>query len=719
MQKFLLAILIVATCIGAKAQRQFWGTASSGGQYDNGFIFKTDSIGDNLEIVHHFKNEVDGSNISALLLASNNKLYGLASSGGQGGSTGVFSSGTFFEYDLSTDQFRIIEHLGPLNTNLPGIYTPKAEGQRGLTEVSPGLIYGLAHQGRYVFSYNFNTGIFAKPFTVPTFQGGATNSTLPNRLAEGFYKAADGNLYAATYTNSSCPIPNPNMGSIIRVIPSTNTLAIRYKSACLADNGYIYNGYFAEAGGKLYGTTNFGGTSNQGVIFEYAPAANTYTKRHDFHGGVLTNSFYPTSLVFAKNGKLYGTAHGGGVPEQYLASGGGILYEFDLATNTFTKKYDFLMGGGWLGDIGVFPSSLVSSVNGKLYGCTESGVFEYNTATGALRMAGRFWARGFAPSMLQVCRKPSYQHQAVTEHEVCKDAAFTLDLGSPNATTIVWKHNNVTDASRTTSVLSFETFTTADAGTWVCILTNECGSTTSQSITLTHNDPAQPVITTEEPAIFCNGETITLTAPEGFDSYTWSTGETSREIIVSESGDYTVSVNNGCESPASLPLTVTVLALPAAPTSIESTTYNKLKAVGSTTRYEWTFNGAILNAQSSEITVTESGIYQVRSVSDEGCHSENFASLSFVVTGLEATAKEQLAIYPNPSRGVVNVRVPEELIGPVEVSLFNTSGQLITKRTAYFSRDDNTVSFGQLPAGIYRLLLRKESKLISANVVIR
>jgi uncharacterized repeat protein (TIGR03803 family) len=719
MYKLLSAILLTAACLRAEAQRQFWGTTSSGGQYENGFIFKTDSIGDNLQIVHHFKNEIDGSNIGALLLASNNKLYGLAASGGQGGSTSVFSSGTFFEYDLTTDRFRVIEHLGPSSTNLPNIFIPRAEGVRGLTEVSPGLIYGLARQGQYVFSYNFNTGVFDKPFTLPTYQGGTTNSTLQNQIAEAFYKAADGNLYACTTTNSSCPIANPYMGSIIRVIPSSNAIAIRHRSVCLIDNGYTYNGHFAEANGKLYGTTNNGGASNQGVIFEYIPSSNTYTKRHDFHGGVLTNSFYPTSLVFAKNGKLYGTAHGGGVPEQNLASGGGILYEFDLATNTFTKKHDFLFGTGWQGDVGTFPSSLVSSANGKLYGCTEFGVFEYNPTTSELRMAGRFWARGFAPSILQVCRKPSYQFQTVTTHEVCKNAAFSLDLASPNATSIVWKHNNITDASRTTSTLDFETFTAADAGTWICTLTNECGSTTSQTFTLVMNDPAQPVITTEESPIFCSGETITLTAPAGFDSYTWSTGEASREIIVGESGDYTVSVNNGCESPVSQPVTVTVHALPAAPARIESTAYNKLKAAGSTTHYEWTFNGTLLNEQTSEITVTETGVYQVRSVSDEGCRSEDFASLSFVVTGIEAPGKEQVVIYPNPSHGVVSVRVSGELIGPVEVSLYSASGQLVAKRSVHFNRDENTISFGQLPAGIYRLLLQKKSKLSSANVVIR
>lgn len=718
MYKLLSAILLTATCLSAEAQRQFWGTASSGGLYNSGFIFKTDSIGDNLEIIHHFKSEIDGYNISALLLASNNKLYGLASSGGQGGSTSVFSSGTFFEYDLNTNQFRVIEHLGPLSTNLPNIYTPRAEGQRALTEVSPGLIYGLARQGQYVFSYNFNTGIFDKPFTVPTYQGGPTNGTLPTRITEAFYKAADGNLYAATSTNSSCPIPNPNMGSILRVIPSTNALAIRYKASCQIENGYTYNGHFAEANGKLYSTTNYGGTANQGIIFEYTPASNTYSKRHDFSGGVTTTSFAPTSLVFAKNGKLYGTAHGGGVPEQNLPSGGGILYEFDLATNTFTKKYDFLFGIGWVGDVGCFPASLISSLNGKLYGCTEFGVFEYNTATSQLRVAGRFENRGFAPSMLQVCRKPSYQFQAVTTHELCKDASFTLDLASPNATSITWKHNNIVDASRTTSTLSFETFSSTDAGTWVCTMTNECGSTVAQTITLTLNDPAQPVITTEEPTIFCSGETITLTAPEGFNSYTWSTGETSREIIVSESGDYTVRVNNGCESPISQPVTVTVLDLPSSPTSIEATAYNKLKAIGSATSYEWTFNGALLNEQTVEITVTQTGVYQVRGISAEGCRSEDAASLSFVVTGLETATEQRVTIYPNPAHGVVNLNVTDDLLGSAEVLLFNASGKLVLTRSMHFNRDKNAISVGQLPAGIYHLLLRKDGRIISANVAI-
>ncbi len=719
MQKLLSTLSFILISFIAQAQLQFWGTTSSGGDYGNGFIFKTDSIGDNLVIVHHFKKEIDGENIGALLLASNNKLYGLASSGGQGGGTNVFQGGTFFEYDLDTDQFKVIEHLGPLSTNLPNVMTPKAEGQRGLTEVSPGLIYGLARQGSYVFSYNFNTGVFARPFVLPTFQGGATNSTLQNQVAEAFVKGPDGNFYATTSTNSSCPTANPNMGSILRLVPATNTLTIQHKASCQIVNGHVYNGQLAQLNNKFYSTTNYGGTSNQGVIYEYTPASNTFVKRHDFQGGLPSNSYYPTSITIGKNGKLYGTSHGGGTSETNLPSGGGTLFEFDLQSNQFTTKYNFTLGNGWLGDVGSFPSSLTSGKNGKLYGVTEYGVFEYNPTTEVLRNAGRFWNRGFAPSLVQVCRKPSYQFQQATTHDVCSGEQFSLDLGSPNATSVIWKHDGITDASQTTASLNLESFSSTDAGTWICTMTNECGSTTSQTITLAINEPSQPAIAFEGSTTFCDGETTTLSAPEGFENYLWSNGETSREIIVGEQGEYSVIVNNGCDSPPSDKISITINELPSAPTAIESISYNKLRAIGTSTSYEWTLNGNKLDESSDEITVTESGDYQVRAVSDKGCLSTEAASLSFIVTALEKESDEIISAFPNPADDAININVPENFLGHVDVLFFDSKGQRLRTQSEQFDQRRKSFYIGDLPSGIYQVLLRKGSSIISMQVVVR
>jgi len=46
-------------------------------------------------------------------------------------------------------------------------------------------------------------------------------------------------------------------------------------------------------------------------------------------------------------------------------------------------------------------------------------------------------------------------------------------------------------------------------------------------------------------------ESITLDAGEGYDSYSWSTGETSQEITINESGNYSVTVQNNQENNSS------------------------------------------------------------------------------------------------------------------------------------------------------------------------
>lgn len=100
-------------------------------------------------------------------------------------------------------------------------------------------------------------------------------------------------------------------------------------------------------------------------------------------------------------------------------------------------------------------------------------------------------------------------------------------------------------------------------------------------ITATINPvPAQPVIVSSiTPAAgsitACSSSTLTLTAPAGFATYDWSNGESTQQITVTASGVYFVNVTNteGCTSPASASLTVTILPEPCSnqPPVIEAT----------------------------------------------------------------------------------------------------------------------------------------------------
>jgi len=102
------------------------------------------------------------------------------------------------------------------------------------------------------------------------------------------------------------------------------------------------------------------------------------------------------------------------------------------------------------------------------------------------------------------------------------------------------------------------------SGQYWCIVTNtnNC-SDTSSIVTLNVLAGPQPTIALSGPTTFCEGGSVVLTAPAGFNAYSWSTGETTQSITATKSGAYTVTVadNNGCTG-ASAEIDVTVNPAP-------------------------------------------------------------------------------------------------------------------------------------------------------------
>ncbi len=194
---------------------------------------------------------------------------------------------------------------------------------------------------------------------------------------------------------------------------------------------------------------------------------------------------------------------------------------------------------------------------------------------------------------------------------VCKDAsAPTLPTTSKNGITGTWSPEVSTAAVGSTMYIFMPT-----AG--------QCATTATMSITV--NDlPAKPTITPFGPTTFCQGGTVTLSAPVA-DSYLWSNSSIMQSIPVTASGTFTVKVKVGlCESLSSDPVTVTVNSLPAVPTIIEggpttfcqggSVTLSAPLSAG----YLWS-NGAITQS----INVTESGNFTLTITNANGCQSQH------------------------------------------------------------------------------------------------
>jgi hypothetical protein len=79
-----------------------------------------------------------------------------------------------------------------------------------------------------------------------------------------------------------------------------------------------------------------------------------------------------------------------------------------------------------------------------------------------------------------------------------------------------------------------------------------------------------PAISVTGETIFCTGESVVIQGPEGLNNYEWSNGETGSSIIVTESGNYTLTIQGACEEFTSEMIQVTVIE-PDAPDSEDMT----------------------------------------------------------------------------------------------------------------------------------------------------
>ncbi len=186
-----------------------------------------------------------------------------------------------------------------------------------------------------------------------------------------------------------------------------------------------------------------------------------------------------------------------------------------------------------------------------------------------------------------------------------------------NHSAYYWQFGNGATAAQTTPV-----FTYTQAGTYEVSLqvlgSNGCLSgIQTQSLTIIEAPEQQPVTATD--TVFCAGNSALLTAPSGGISYLWSNGQTSPEITVSASGNYSVQVTlpDGClfTSPPvtiqTIPSPVAVIS-PASPVNYcEGDSVTLQVPLNANYTYQWSENdngqhlNTFTNPSAPSVTVTD------------------------------------------------------------------------------------------------------------------
>mgnify|MGYP000887922490 CR=1 FL=1 len=313
----LLLFLLKISTLHAQGIKQLFGAVRSGGADGIGVINTLSYLGNNLQTRFNFALQVPGNSPNFRDFASwNGKLYGCM----MGGSS---NQGIIFEWDPVTNSYiKKFDFTGSNGTNPSGtlyLYNNKFYG----TTAGGGV-----NNAGVLFEWDPASNIFLKKIDFTS----ATGSTPTGRLA----------MYNSRFYGVTAIGGANNLGAIFEWDPATNsyTKKIDFSSA---------TGAYAQYGGlmlynnKFYGLNAYAGSSGQGTLYEWDPATNLFTVKHDFTSGEGNRPY--GSLVFYNN-KMYGTSYAGG------SYGQGTIFEWNPLTNTYQTDHSFTGAAGGANPLG-------------------------------------------------------------------------------------------------------------------------------------------------------------------------------------------------------------------------------------------------------------------------------------------------------------------------------------------------------------------------------
>ena len=315
---------------------KFYGMTSSGGSDSKGIIFEWNPAGNTFLKRIDFSGANFGRYPLGSLTLAGDKTYGMTCLGGGNG------KGLIFEWEPNSGTFtRKIDFSGTDNGKFPS----------GSMTYKDGKLYGMTSWGGV---YDMGTIFEWDPVSNIISRKIDFNGTDNGRLPCGSLTLFNGRFYGMTYSGGA-----NDMGIIFEWDPATNIL-IRKIDFNGSDNGRLPCGTLTAFNGKLYGLTFSGGTKYMGIIFEWDPLTNVFIKKIDFNGSEKGSA--PYGSLTLSNGKFYGMTYSGGTSDK------GVIFEWDPATNIFTRKIVF--DGA---EKGSYPYGSLSLSGTKFYGMTSSG----------------------------------------------------------------------------------------------------------------------------------------------------------------------------------------------------------------------------------------------------------------------------------------------------------------------------------------------------------
>lgn len=207
----------------------------------------------------------------------------------------------------------------------------------------------------------------------------------------------------------------------------------------------------------------------------------------------------------------------------------------------------------------------------------------------------------------------------------------------------------------------------------------------------------------------CVGDSVTITAGNGFREYLWNTGDRTRSITVAAAAAYSVSLrdSNGCRA-TSAATVVRVIPPPVPTVTLRSDT---LEASSGFLSYQWYLNRALLQGETNRFLIVSSpGIYHVVVRTAEGCPGPS-ADITVGPLGVDRddASSSGLRLSPHPATNHLTIEVDlGAATTPVEITINDINGNRVftlndDRASGPYRRD---IPLTGLPSGTYFVQLQ-------------
>lgn len=289
---------------------------------------------------------------SGLISDGKGNLYGTAPEGGNNGC--LDGCGVVFELSPAsggawTETVIYAFKGGTKDTSVPttdlifdahGNLFGGSNGTPAIYELTPGAGNAWSEKVVYSFTQGFQPG---------------------NHLAFD----SKGNLYGTLFQTNS------GDGGVFQLIPQSSgswTGGLIYTfTGKNGDGNRPFGGVVLDGAGDVYGTTQEGGSSNEGTVYELTPKGSGFTESIIFNftgypSGTGSNPLAP--LMIDASGNLYGTTPSGNTQD------GGLVFKLSESAGKWTETVLYTFGSS---PDGFYPNGVVFDAKGNLYGTTING----------------------------------------------------------------------------------------------------------------------------------------------------------------------------------------------------------------------------------------------------------------------------------------------------------------------------------------------------------